>query len=313
MGGVVLRGKHSERSAALTYFTLLALVPLLAVVFSVFKALGGFARVADQLKSYVLDYLAYDSQNQVTEWLDHFVSSFRAGAIGTLGMVALLVTLLFTLATVEDALNHTWGVRNRRPWGMRLVVYWSLLTVGPLLLGSSLAITASAQSSAVVMWAREHVPLFGLMQGLLPTAFTALAFSALYLILPAARVSWSAALTGGTVAGVMFEVAKFLYTIYVARAVSRNALYGSLAALPFFILWASTTAGAWCCSAPTWRTRTPVSVDRPDGRRPTRAPTRPRVRRRRCASAPPSPPRSRIARRRRRRFSSRRSCCCPRT
>jgi membrane protein len=89
----------------------------------------------------------------------------------------------------------------------------------------------------VVVWAREHVPLFGLTQGLLPTAFTALAFSALYLILPAARVSWSAALTGGVVAGVMFEVAKFLYTIYVARAVSRNALYGSLAALPFFILW----------------------------------------------------------------------------
>jgi membrane protein len=120
---------------------------------------------------------------------------------------------------------------------MRLVVYWSLLTVGPLLLGSSLAITASLQSISAVVWARQHVPFFGLLQGLLPTAFTALAFSALYLILPTARVRWSAALTGGVVAGLMFEVAKFLYTIYVAKAVSRSALYGSLAALPFFILW----------------------------------------------------------------------------
>ncbi len=237
VGGALIRGKHDQRAAALTYFTLLALVPLFAVVFSLFKAFGGMARAADQLKSYVLDYLAYESQNQVGQWLDHFVSNFHAGAVGAVGMAALLFTLLLTIATIEDALNHTWGTRVRRGWGMRLVVYWSLLTVGPLLLGSSLAITASVQSSAVLVWARANIPLLGLLQGLLPTLFTALAFSALYLILPAARVRWSAALTGGFVAAVMFELAKLLYTFYVTRAVTRNALYGSLAALPFFILW----------------------------------------------------------------------------
>src|SRR5262245_31573644 len=237
VGRALVGGKHNERAAALTYFSLLALVPLLAVIFSLCKAFGGLAKVADQLKDYVIDYLAYESQNQVTDWLDRFVSNFRAGAVGSVGMIALLITLILTLATIEDALNRTWGVRGRRAWGMRLVVYWSLLTIGPLLLGSSLAITASVQSSEVAVWARGHVPLFALAQGLLPTVFTALAFSALYLIMPAARVGWRAALTGGVVAGVMFEIAKFVYTIYVAKAVSRNALYGSLAALPFFIIW----------------------------------------------------------------------------
>jgi membrane protein len=173
----------------------------------------------------------------VSEWLDHFVNNFHAGAVGTVGMAALLVTLIFTLATVEDALNHTWGVRNRRTWGMRIVVYWSLLTIGPILLGGSLAMTAAVQSSHVARWASEHIPLWDVAQGLLPMLFTALAFSAMYIILPAARVRFWPALTGGVVAGVMFEIAKFLYTIYVAHAVSRSALYGSLAALPLLILW----------------------------------------------------------------------------
>jgi membrane protein len=152
-------------------------------------------------------------------------------------MAALLVTLILTLASVEDSLNHTWGVRSRRTWGMRLVVYWSLLTIGPILLGGSLTMTAAVQSSHVAMWAHDHIPLWDLAQGLLPMLFTALAFSALYLILPAARVRLVPALTGGFVAGVMFEIAKFVYTIYVAHAVSRSALYGSLVALPFLILW----------------------------------------------------------------------------
>jgi membrane protein len=233
----LVAGKHNERAAALTYFSLLAVVPLLAVIFSLFKAFGGLAKVADQLKDYVLEYLSYQSQGQVNDWLDNFVKSFHAGAVGSVGMAALLITLILTLATVEDALNHTWGVRSRRTWGMRLVVYWSLLSIGPILLGGSLAMTASVQSSRIAIWADEHIPLYHLMQGLLPMVFTALAFSALYLILPAARVRFTAALTGGVVAGVMFEVAKFVYTIYVARAVSRSALYGSLAALPFLIIW----------------------------------------------------------------------------
>jgi membrane protein len=233
----LVRGKHNQRAAALTYFSLLSLVPLFAVVFSAFKAFGGLQRVADQLKTYVLNYLAYESQNSVSEWLDRFVSNFHAGAVGTVGMLALLVTLLLTIATIEDALNHTWGVRQRRPWGMRLVVYWSLLTIGPLLLGASLAITAAVQSSTVAVWLREHIPLVGLLQSLVPMALTALAFSAVYLILPAARVRWTAALAGGVVAGVMFELAKIIYTLYVSVAMKRNAIYGSLAALPFFILW----------------------------------------------------------------------------
>jgi membrane protein len=157
--------------------------------------------------------------------------------VGSVGMVALLVTLILTLATIENALNRTWGVTRARPWSMRLIVYWSLLTIGPLLLGTSLAITTSVQSSAVAIWAKNHVPLFGLLQRLIPTLFTSLAFSALYLILPASRVRWTAALTGGVVAGVMFEIAKLLYTAYATKAVSSNALYGSLAALPFFIIW----------------------------------------------------------------------------
>jgi hypothetical protein len=123
------------------------------------------------------------------------------------------------------------------PAGNLLDVGDALLTIGPVLLGASLAITATLQSSSAVVWARAHVPLFGLSSQLAPIALTSLAFSAMYLILPSARVRWTAALTGGVVAAVVFELAKVLYTVYTARILAHNPLYGSLAALPLFFIW----------------------------------------------------------------------------
>src|SRR5262249_10778325 len=154
--------------------------------------------------------------------------SFNAGAVGFVGMGALLVTVILTLSAIEDALNKTWAVSTPRGWGMRLVVYWSLLTIGPLLLGGSIAMSASVQAHAKIVEGL-HIPFLGLLESLVPLMSTATAFTALYYFLPSARVSFGAAWTGGVAGAVLFEVAKWAYTLYTSRSVSANALYGSLA------------------------------------------------------------------------------------
>jgi membrane protein len=244
----LVQGRHTERAAALTYLTMLALIPLLAVIFSLVKAFGGFADLEDEVRDFLLDYIP-DSSAQVAKWLQAFIDNFNAGAVGLVGMAALLVTLIMTLSAVENALDETWAVRNTRGWGMRLIVYWSLITVAPLFLGVSLAITAAAQSTHAAHWLDQHVPAIGLLQGLVPMFATALAFTTMYAFLPSARVGIGAAWVGGLFAGVMFELAKWAYTAYTAQSVSSNKLYGSLAAFPVFVIWVNYSWRIVLCGA----------------------------------------------------------------
>jgi membrane protein len=233
----LIDGKHTERAASLTYLSLLAIIPLLAVIFSLFKAFGGLEDTEARLQNFLLNYIP-EGSNEVATWLAHFLKSFNAGALGVIGMGALLVTVMVTLKAVEDALNQTWAVRKPRGWGMRLVVYWSLLTVGPILLGASLTMTAAVQSKGGAFdWMSAHVPLFRVAKTLIPVMATSIAFTGLYVFLPSTRVKMRAAWAGGISAAILFETAKWAYTLYTARSVSSNTLYGSLVAFPFFIVW----------------------------------------------------------------------------
>ena len=248
VGKRLIQGRHTERAAALTYLSLLSLIPLLAVIFSLFKAFGAFSDLTTRARDFLLDYIP-DSSDQVAGWLESFIENFNAGAVGVIGMGALLVTLIMTLSAVENALNQTWAIRHSRSWGRRLFVYWSLLTLAPLLLGASLAFSASLQSSHASAWLTAHVPLLGLFGAFVPVFATALAFSTLYIFLPSTRVRIGPAWVGGLSAAIMFELAKWAYTVYTARSVSANKLYGSLAAFPIFIIWVNYSWRIVLCGA----------------------------------------------------------------
>jgi membrane protein len=236
VGKRLVLGRHNERAAALTYLTLLALIPLLAVVFSLVKAFGGFADLTVRVRDFLLDYIP-DSSDQVASWLQTFIENFNAATVGFVGMGALLVTLILTLSAIETALDQTWAVRKSRSWGRRLLVYWSLLTLSPLFLGLSLAATASLSSNRFALWLSENLPLFGVLRAIVPVLATAFAFTMMYTFLPSTRVRVGPAFVGGLSAAVFFELAKWGYATYTARSVSTNTLYGSLAAFPVFIIW----------------------------------------------------------------------------
>lgn len=223
------------RAAALTYTTILSLVPAVAVVFSIFTAIGGLGDARERLKRQVAEFLSVGHQEKLLSFLDQFVGS--ASAIGGVGFFFLLFTALSLLTNIEKAFNDIWGLKQDRSFLRRFQSYWPLLTLGPLLFGVSLTVTASVQRHETIQAVAELIPGGRLMLTLLPVVLTWTGFTLAYLIMPNTRVALRHAVVGGVVAGTIWEVAKRLYAIYASQAISYSTIYGSLSVVPLSVIW----------------------------------------------------------------------------
>lgn len=236
---IVATGFRTERiklrAALLTYTSLLSLVPALVVMFSAFAAFQGLAGVQDALKRFVVQSLAVSQQEVVMSYLDSFVK--QAGALGTVGVLVLLVTTISLLVNIETSFNDIWGLRRGRSMVHRFQVYWPLVTLGPILVGLSLSLTAAIETSDTVRELAAMVPLVSFVFKLAPVLLTWISMTLLYMLLPNTHVPFRAALVGGIVAGSLWEIAKRLYAIYAGITLEGPSVYGSLAAVPLFILW----------------------------------------------------------------------------
>jgi membrane protein len=231
----VARGFRGEkiglRASALTYITIFSLVPFLAVAFAVVRALG-----QDELRraaqEFIYANLAPGVREQVGSYLDAFISRASAGALGSVGGVVLLFSAVSLLHNIERSLNEIWGVTRPRTLLQRALVYWAVLTFGPVALGMSLLASGALRRLA------EATPWFpaGLL-ALVPLATTVLLLAFVYLAAPNARVNLRAAAGGALVAGCAWELAKHGYALYAARSFRYSAIYGSLGAIPLFLLW----------------------------------------------------------------------------
>jgi membrane protein len=218
------------RAMALTYTTLFALVPALVVAFSVVQAFAGMGRISERVHEFLLDNLAVGARSSIEPYLDRFVENAHLTSAGLVGAAILIYSGISLFSDVERAVNDIWSIRRRRPIGQQVVIYWVGLTLGPLLLAGSVMASHTARS-----WlAGSGIRFLGVGTGVLLTcAF----FTVIYFIVPATRVQLKAATIGGVIAGVSWEVAKWGYKIFVARSVRYNAIYGSVAAVPIFLLW----------------------------------------------------------------------------
>jgi membrane protein len=235
------------RASALTYFTVLAIVPMLAIVSSVVTALG----VTENVVGTIVDQIALVSQD-VADQIREFVANANIAGLGTLGAATLFLTTVLGISNIERALNHIWGVKQNRPWARRLPDYLAVLIVAPLLLGVGLSLATTVKSQYVVQKLLEF-PGFELLYHLglnqLPTVVLAGAFCFLYWFMPNTTVRPAAAVLGGVVSAVAVNAALGLYvgaSVGVARA---NALYGGFAQVPLFFLytylfWAIVLFGA---------------------------------------------------------------------
>jgi membrane protein len=216
------------RAMALTYISLFALVPGLVVAFSVVQAFTGMERISVRLHEFLIDNLAVGARATIEPYLDRFVENAHVTSAGIVGGALLVWSSVSLFQNVDAALNDIWGVRRRRTLAQQATIYWVGITLGPLLLAGSVMIGHTTRTALAGM----HV--LGTAAGAL---LTCLFFSLAYLIIPNTKVKVRNAAAGGLVAGLAWEVAKWGYATFVARSVRYSAIYGSVAAIPIFLLW----------------------------------------------------------------------------
>lgn len=243
----------AQVAGSLTFTTMLAIVPLATVALALFTAFPLFAKFQESLQMFLAQHFMPDQINsQIFKYLNQFAS--KAKGLTTAGMIVLFVTSVMTMMTVESAFNVIWRVAKPRPFAQRVLVYWAIITLGPLLIGVSLSISSYlfAQSSLL-----SNGPVPSLLEWALTGAalpLTALAFTLLYVYLPNCSVAWRDAVVGGLIAAVAFELAKRGFGYYVRRMPTYTAVYGAFALVPLFLLWVYlcwfiTLAGATIVSA----------------------------------------------------------------
>ncbi len=224
-------------AGSLTFTTMLALVPLATVAFALFTAFPIFSSFQMSLQIFLADHLMPAQLNsQIFNYLNQFAS--KAKGLTTIGMILLFVTAVMTMMTVESAFNVIWRVRKARPIAQRILVYWAIITLGPILIGVSLSISSYLFTRSMAFSAAQHItPVidWALTGAALP--LTALAFTMLYVYLPNCRVEWRDAVIGGVTAAIAFEIAKRGFGFYVRRFPTYAAVYGAFAAVPLFLLW----------------------------------------------------------------------------
>ena len=228
------------RAHALTYRTLLSLVPFLTVVFSLFQAFGGLDASRQALQDEILQNLAPGAAEHVVDRLNEFIGRVSSGAVSGVGVVLLLLTVISLLTSVEQFFNALWHVEKERPFLARFVTYWAMMTVGPVLLALSLSMTSVVRSDAFVATLDTWVPgptwLVTLPFQLLPWVFTWTALTLLYVIVPNTGVRWLAAIPGGILAGSLWEIAKLVFTWASANLFDRRRVR-LVAAFMVLLVW----------------------------------------------------------------------------
>ncbi|PCE26665.1 YihY family inner membrane protein [Burkholderia ubonensis] len=224
-------------AGSLTFTTMLALVPLVTVAFALFTAFPMFASFQISLQGFLADHLMPAQFNtQIFKYLNQFAS--KAKGLTTAGLIVLVVTSVMTMMTIESAFNLIWRVRKPRPFAQRVLAYWALITLGPLLFGVSLSISSYLfTQSLAITGAQSSSPILEWMLTVASLPLTVLAFTLLYVYLPNCTVAWRDAVIGGLFAAVAFELAKRGFGYYVRRIPTYTAVYGAFAALPVFLLW----------------------------------------------------------------------------
>jgi membrane protein len=234
----VLRRFNEDRcmqiASSLTYTALLALVPMVTIAVTMIAAFPVFGSVMSALQTFILDNLVPTSADSVAVYTEQF--SRNAAKLTAVGIAFLVVTSIMLLLTIERAFNDIWRVKRPRPVVQRVLVYWTLITVGPVLIGASLTLTSWLVSQAVGLV--RSVPGAGVvLLSTVPVALTSIAFALLYMTMPNRRIAPRDALIGGLLAGVAFELMKRGFAIYVASFPTYTLVYGAFATFPVFLLW----------------------------------------------------------------------------
>ena len=235
-----LKDKCTLRASALTFYSLLAIVPVLAMAFGIAKGFGLRQRLRGQLLE------AFSGQEEVLtkaiDFADKLLESASGGTVAGIGVVVLFWSVIKVLSHIEESFNVIWEVKTQRPLGRRFSNYLSIMLLSPMvvIVSGSLTVFISAQVTYVV----DKVGLLGIFAPLVFTALKFLPYTLMWLLLafvyitvPNTRVGFKSGMVGAVVAGTMYQVVQWLYISFQIGISKYNAIYGSFAAMPLFLMW----------------------------------------------------------------------------
>ena len=222
-------------ASSLTFTTIISIVPLFTVALAIFSVFPMFAKMQDGLQQLLVDSLIPDNiARQVLSYLGQFAT--KASKIGWVGAIAFLVSALMLILTIDGKLNDIWRVRKTRHLARRVIVYWTLLTLGPLLLGLSLSFS-SYVLSASKGWVSVLPGGVKVLLDLVEFIVIAVSLAAMYRFVPNTQVRWTHALLGGVFTAVGLELAKRGLAWYLAKVPTFSAVYGAFATVPILLIW----------------------------------------------------------------------------
>ncbi len=224
-----------QMSSSLAYTTLLSIVPLIAVMFSFFGNLSVFKDVNEIIQEFIFSNFVPAFGQTVREYLINY--SYKASQLTAVGIIALVLIAILMMATIDSALNNIWNVTTKRNPLARFLIYWAMLTLGPILVGIGLYSTSYLLALPLIDTWDSSLHFKARLLTYMPFFTTTIAFTLMYTLIPNCHVNRRYALIGGITAAILFEVAKFIFGAYVKAVPTYQMIYGALAVMPMFLIW----------------------------------------------------------------------------
>lgn len=235
--------KLNVRASALTYFTLLSIVPVLALGFGIAKGFGLEAVLEDEVAKNLAGQ--EEAMNYILEFTHSMLGTAKGGLIAGLGFILLLWSVIKLLSNIENSFNTVWDIKKSRSVIRKFTDYLAIMLLGPvfLIMSSSITVFISSQLSSLQESTMFNfaTPMFLKFAKLIPFIIIWFIFTLLYLVMPNTKVKFKSAFIAGIIAGTMFQIFQNLYVYFQAGATRINAIYGSFAALPLFLIWLQTS------------------------------------------------------------------------
>ena len=222
-------------AASLTFISLFAIVPVMTVAFAILSALPALRERGEEIRGWVFDFFIPAAGSRVGDYLAGFAE--QASNLTGIGIVILVITSVMLLRTIEVTMNRIWKVTTPRNMITSLLMYWAVLTLGPLLLGAGLGLSSYVTSLSLVSDTIGALGGRAALLALLPFVLTTALLALLYIIVPNCHVPIRQGLAGAAVAAVFFELAKSGFALFVSLAPTYQVVYGTFAAVPIFLMW----------------------------------------------------------------------------
>jgi membrane protein len=234
----LVKGQLNLRAMSLVYTTLLSIVPLLAVSFSVLKGFG----VHNQIEPLLMNFLQPlgPKGEELSENIIGFVENVRVGVLGSLGLLFLFYTVVSLIQKVESSFNYVWQVERLRGFAQRFSSYMSVVLIGPVLVFTALGVTATAMNNTLVQQLMNVEPFGDLIVSfsrLVPYLLVIAAFIFIYMFIPNTRVKFLPAFVGGVFAGVLWQSSGWAFAAFIATSSNYAAIYSSFAILVLLLIW----------------------------------------------------------------------------